>query len=208
MGLIERSVAVEGSFLNRDISSQANIERSKMELKTGRSFPVNQCDFRVWDALSSLLPSAGANDDLGLVTGTYGTNAPLIQTGDLKAAGATTRRARVLIPLPDNYADGESVVLRCNAQMVTTVADTSATIDIEAYRLLTDGTLSADLCATSAASINSLTLGSDDFTITATTLVAGDVLDVRVSITVTDGATVTAVIGSLHRLILRCSVRP
>jgi hypothetical protein len=62
--------------------------------------------------------------------------------------------------------------------------------------------------ATSATSINSLTLANKDFTLNTTGLVAGNRLDVRVSIAVNDAAGVTAVIGVLHDLVLRCDVQP
>jgi hypothetical protein len=154
-----------------------------------------------------LAPAPGA-DDLQVYTGTFGTHVPSLRSRDVKAAGAQTLRARLIIALPDNYDAAESIQLRCLAGMNTTVADTTATIDLEAYELQSDGTLSSDLVETSAQSINSLTLANKDFNITATNLVAGDRLDVRVTMAIYDAAGVTAVIGVLQDLILRCDVRP
>ena len=70
--------------------------------------------------------------------------------------------------------------------MGTTVAGTSCVVDVEAYKVGKDNTLGSDICATSATTINSLTFANKDFTITAGTLAAGDVLDIRITITVVD----------------------
>lgn len=151
--------------------------------------------WRVWDAFGTLLPATPASDDLGLVGGTFGTNSPSIQTGDLKAAGSTTRRARVTVNLPHEYVAGQSVTIRAKCKMKTTVADTAATIDFEVYRSGDDESIGSDLCATAATTINSLTAADKDFTVTPATLMPGDTLDIRMSLLVNDAATGTAVIG-------------
>lgn len=157
-----------------------------------------------------LLARAGSADDLRIVTGTFGSAPTQVQTGDVKALGAVTRRARLFVTLPDTYDAGEDLQIRLNAMMKTTLADTSATVDVEAVKVNTDGTLSADLVSTNAISINSgvNTLASRDFTITPTGLQPGDRLDVRLSVAVNDAAGVSAVIGVIHEVILRCDVRP
>ncbi len=91
--------------------------------------------------------------------------------------------------------------------MVTTVAGTSATVDVEAYKIGKDNTLGSDLCATSAQSINSLTFSNKTFTITAGALAAGDVLDVRLAIAVSDAASGTAVIGAIAGIDLLADVK-
>jgi hypothetical protein len=170
-------------------------------------FPVNFANFRVFDAFATLLPGTAANDDLGIETGTFGSAPPMITGGDMKALGATTRRARVLIPIPECYEAAETCTIILTCGMVTTVADTSCTIDIEAYENDKDGTISADLCTTAAQSMNSLTFSEKTFTLTATSLAAGDVLDVRVSITCTDGATGTAVTPKIGGFDLVCDIK-
>jgi len=170
-------------------------------------FPVKLTDFRTWDAAATNLPGTAASDDLALITGTFGTNPLRIQAGDLKAAGATTRRAIVEVTLPECYVAGETVTIKVYAGMVTTVADTSCTVDIEAYKRDKTGSIGSDLCATAAQSINSTTLAAKSFTITPTTLSPGDVLDVRVSITCTDAATGTAVTPTIAAFDLVCDVK-
>lgn len=163
--------------------------------------------WRQHDAFATPLAAAAAADDLGLVGGAFGTDHPTIQTGDLKNAGATTRYARAVIPLPWEYVSGQTVTLRFHAGMITTVASTSATLDLVAYESDGELGLSADLCATDAKNINSLTFADFDFSITPTGLVAGDELDVRIAIAINDAETGTAVIGCIGKASLLCDVR-
>src|SRR5690606_37633366 len=97
--------------------------------------------------------------------------------------------------------------LRAFAGMITTVADNSATIDFEAYKIDGDNTVGSDLIDTSAQDINNLAFANQDFTVTPTGLAAGDVLDVRVAVAVNDAAAGTAVIAAIGRLDLLCDVK-
>lgn len=183
------------------------IPRSSLLQEDGARYKIPMVAWRVHDAIQTNLPGTGATDDLAIVSGTLGTSAPSIQTGDLKAAGATTRYARCTFDLPHEYVAGQTVTLRAKAGMLTTVADTSATIDFQVYRA-DDGTLEgSDICATAATTINSLTFANKDFTITPTSLLPGDTLDIRLAITVTDGATATAVIGAAGGIELLLDVK-
>lgn len=156
---------------------------------------IQPTDWRVWDAMQTNLPGTAATDDLAIVGGTFGTASPSLQTGDLKAAGSTTRYARCTFQLPHNYVAGETVTIRAKAGMLTTVADTAATIDFAAYRSNDESGIGSDLVTTSATTINSLTLANKDFTVTPTTLNPGDTLDIRMAVLVNDAATATAVTG-------------
>jgi hypothetical protein len=133
-----------------------------------------------------------------LITGTFGTAPPYIGTGDVKNT-TITRYARVAFCLPPEYVAGQSVRLTLHAGMITTVSSGVATVDVEAYKMAQDGTtgMGSDLCSTAATSIKSLTFGDKDFDITATSLAAGDWLDIRVTVNIVDSATATAVIGAI-----------
>lgn len=185
--------------------SKANI----LALAELQSFPIRLTEFRVWDAMDTLLPGTPSADDLGLVGGTFGTATPSIRSEDLKAAGATNKRARFLVQLPWEYVAGESVTLRFMAGMITTVAGTSATLDCEAYKLQDDpdDAIGSDLVSTSAQSMNSLTFANLDFVITPTALSPGDILDVRITAAVNDGASGTAVIAGITSAKLLADVR-
>jgi hypothetical protein len=148
--------------------------------------PLTQA--RVWDATQTNLPATPASDDLGIITGTWGTNPIRITAGDVKALGSTTRRLYLAIPIPSNYEDGQTIQLRIRAKMETTVADVSCTID-------------------AAASMNSLSAANYDFTINATGVDPGDLLEVRISIASNDAATATAVTPAIYSVSLLCDTR-
>jgi hypothetical protein len=152
------------------------------------------------------LPATPASDDLGIITGTWGTNPVRITAGDVKALGSTTRRLYLAIPIPSNYEDGQTIQLRIRAKMETTVADVSCTIDAEAY-VGSDGALGSDLVTTPATSMNSLSAANYDFTINATGVDPGDLLEVRLSIASNDAATATAVTPAIYSVSLLCDTR-
>ena len=152
----------------------------------------------------------GATDDLGLVGGTFGTNAPSLQTEDLKAAGATLNYAAFTFALPPEYVAGETVVVRFKAGMITNVADTNATLDIACYSNDEDNSVSADLASAAVSdNMNALvaSIATIDFTITATALSPGSVLNVRVSTSVNDAATGTAVVGCITKISVLCDTQ-
>ncbi len=148
-----------------------------------------------------------ATDDLSLVGGTFGTNAPSLQTEDLRDVGATNRYARFLVPLPSEYVAGETVILRFPAGMITTAADTTATLDVECYLSDEDNTVSADLCATAAQSMNSTAFADLDFVITAGALSPGDMLDVRIVTAINDASTGAEVIGCVAAIKRLCDTK-
>lgn len=186
-----------GWLTNGMIATTAAIDRDAMEQNALAQFVIPLHAWRIWDAYDQDLNGGAASDDLGLVNGTFGTAHSRIEAGDLKAAGATTRYARTMVALPPEYDDGGSIQLRFHAAMVTTVADNSCTLDVEAYKCDEDGTLSADLCTTAATSINSVTWADYDFVITESSRVSGEILDVRIAIACNDGATGTEVLPAI-----------
>lgn len=219
MGTIDGSIHVKGhlsagsmsvsagSVSNTSISGDAGIERSKLAQEALASYPQKLTDCRVFDAYQTVLPGTSSSDDLGLYGGTFGSATPQVKTYDVKAAGAVTLRTRLQITLPPEYDDGETVQIRLHCGMETTVASVSATVDVECYEADLEGGVVADLCTTDAQSINSLTKADKDFTITPADLVAGDVLDVRITVAVNDAATGTAVIAAIGSIELLCDIR-
>lgn len=154
--------------------------------------------FRVWDAYATALPGTSATDDLGLITGTFGTAPPYIGTGDVKNT-TITRYARVGYCLPPEYVAGQSVRVNLHAGIITTLPSGVATVDVECYKLAQDGTtgVGSDLCITAATTIKSLTFSDKPFDITSTSLAPGDWLDIRITVNIVDSATATAVIGAI-----------
>ena len=201
--IVAGNIRVNGSI------SPAIAKANILALAELQAFPIPLTDFRVWDAMQTNLPGTPSSDDLGLVGGTFGTATPSIRTEDLKAAGATSKYARVLVQLPWEYEAGQTVKIRLKAGMITTISDTTATIDVEAYKLQgdPDDAIGSDLVSTAATTINSTTFADIDFTVTPSSLSPGDILDVRVKIAINDGATATAVIGAFTSAKLLADVR-
>jgi hypothetical protein len=170
-------------------------------------FPVNMMNLRVWDAIQTNLPGTAAADDLALIGTTFGSTAPTISAGDCKALGATSRYARFMVELPECYEAGETVTLSLSAGMVTTVASSSCTVDVECYKINKITGIGSDLCTTSATTINSLVFAAKAFTITPSGLTAGDVLDIRLTIACNDAATGTAVTPTIAGIDLLCDIK-
>jgi hypothetical protein len=208
-GQLGATTLPSNSVTNAAISATAAIARTKLAQDSLKPYTIDFTACRVHDAIQTNLPGTAANDDLAIYSGTggFGTDGITLDAGDLKAAGATTRYARFKAHLPAEYVDGETVSIRVRSAVETTVADTSCTVDIEAYRPDGSGGLSADLCTTAATSMNSTTAAAYDFTITPTTLVAGDCLDCRIAIACNDAATATEVRPSIYAIQLLCDVK-
>lgn len=163
-------------------------------------------DAHTWDALATNIPAAAANDDLALVTGTTGTDAPSLQAGDIKTTDSE-RYAGFLVRLPMWYNPGSTVKIRLSAGMKTTIADTSCVLDLNVYTVdyaNNDLTVSGDLCETAAQSMNSTTFANLDFTIdddaAGYVLAPGSILQVKVIADYTDGSTGTAVIPTIRHM--------
>jgi len=181
------------------------IARSALVQDDLQPYPVPVAQLRVWDAPSTVAVAASAaNDDLAVVYNTFLTAGPTVETGDLKNAGATTRKVGFEFVVPPEYVAGQTITLRANAGMKTTVASTSATIDFQVARRAAP---TVDVCATAAQSINSLDAADKDFTITPTAVVPGDILDVVCSVAVSDTATETAVIGQINSIVLLLDIK-
>lgn len=200
-------VRISGSLRISDTGISAQTRSTILTQEPLSVFPINLTSLRVWDAYQTNLPGTAATDDLALIGGTFGTAPPTISAGDLKAAGATSRYARFQMALPECYDAGQTVTLRISAGMVTTVASSSCTVDVQCYKLDKITGIGSDLCTTAATTMNSLTFGDKDFTITPSGLVAGDVFDVRITIACNDAATVTAVTPTIASIDLLCDIK-
>lgn len=166
---------------------------------TAHAIPV--VDWRKTDGVT-LNAATAATTNFGVVYGSDGTDFPHLETIDSKNA-TTAVVSRTVIRLPSNYVAGSAITIRARAGMKTTVASNSGatTIDFSGYSNLgTANTGSADLVTTNAQSINSLTAANYDFVVTPTNLVAGQDFHVKLTLTVTDSATGTAVIGTVNHV--------
>lgn len=200
-------VRISGTLAIKETGVSAQTRASILKQDALAIFPIRLTGLRVWDAFHTNLPGTAAADDLALIGTTFGSTAPVITAGDCKALGATSRYARFMVELPECYEAGETVTLSLSAGMVTTVASSSCTVDVECYKIDKITGIGSDLCTTSATTINSLVFAAKAFTITPSGLTAGDVLDVRLTIACNDAATVTAVTPTIAGIDLLCDIK-
>ena len=184
------------------------IGRDNLDQDDLQPYAIPATAWRIWDAVATFLAATGANDDLGLTTGTAGTDVPTLITRDMKAIGAVTNaKAAIVFPLPPEYVTAETVRLRITAGMLTTVADFSATIDCSVYRADGEGASGSDLVQTAAQNCNSLTKDEFDFECDASSLSPGDELLVIVNLAVRDNATGTVVQGEISRVAMLLDIQ-
>ena len=200
-------VRISGTLAIKETGVSAQTRLTILKQDALAIFPVRLTGLRVWDAIHTNLPGTAAADDLALIGTTFGTTAPVVTAGDCKALGATSRYARFMVELPECYEAGETVTLSLSAGMVTTVASSSCTVDVECYKIDKITGIGSDLCTTSATTINSLVFAAKVFTITPSGLTAGDVLDVRLTIACNDAATGTAVTPTIAGIDLLCDIK-
>ena len=81
-----------GEISNSQINASAAIDRSKLAAEQLKdNIPLELV--RVWDAFQTSLPTTASSDDLGLIPGTWATDAIVVQTSDAKNT-TVTQRAR------------------------------------------------------------------------------------------------------------------
>ena len=72
-------VIIVGDIRLNGILSPAVAKANILALALLQAFHVPLVEFRVWDAMATLLPGTPAADDLGLVGGTYGSATPSLR---------------------------------------------------------------------------------------------------------------------------------
>jgi len=183
-------IAVYCDPISTDISG--GVDRTSLVQDDLVPYTIPWSDFRVHDAPMSVLPATQANDDLGFILGTPGTDYPVLKGVD--GGGTTeTQHARFYFAVPAEYVAGETITLRVNASMQVD-GDGAQTVDAIVHNLSNSAT--ADICATAATAITS-TAGNKDFTLTPTNVEPGDLLTVKITTTVTDVGNAAANINSI-----------
>lgn len=166
--------------------------------------------WRTYNAMGSNLPSAAAEDDLGLVCGTHGTAHPTLQAGDVGGA-MSARYARAVIPLPWEYVAGQTVTFRFYAGCLTSAPDTECTLSCQVYHTDGDTSLHADGNISPAATTNNMqstVFDNIDFTLApVTNLSPGSELDVLLFIGYEDSANAAVMIPTIGKCQLLCDVR-
>lgn len=140
-------------------------------------------NWRVWDAIITNLAGADGADDLGLETGTFLTGSPTLNVTVATPSNAPFYARDPGFVVPVNYDAGTNLTL--DVTVNETVAAATATVDAFVVRR---NAPSVDICATAAQSIVGAANTVYSFTLTGTNVVPGEVLDIRLAITLNDGA--------------------
>jgi len=176
MGFTGEITIGESSVTNSNIATNADIARSKLAQDALKPYTIPLTSCRVWDAMATSLGVAAGSpsaDDMGLITGTPGTDVPTLQGVDFGGT-STDEKCAFEFVLPAEYDAANTITLRIRAAMLTTVSDGTATIDAQCYASNRDGVASADLVSTDAQNMKTLTPANYDFTVTPTGRAAGD----------------------------------
>lgn len=201
-GTILLGLALQAASGNNSIIEVLESPQALLGVAGNGNMRVPLTNGRVHDAVQTLLPTSAGTDDLGLVDGSYGTGLSELRGSDF---GGTTvdQYARYLLPLHTDYVNAGAISIVLRAGMLTTVSDGTATVDVVCHAITAAGVTSADICATAAQSINSLTLAAKTFSITPTDRVPGDLLDVKVRVQGSDTGNAGVMIPVIQALTLR-----
>lgn len=174
----------DGAIAAADLSASADIARSQLVTETSKVYGL---------PAGSIVSSAGAALTAAETAGTFditvGTNT-IVVNGEVTDNETEVSVAYFQFVLPPEYVSAGSVVIRLPCALIKAASPTDggSTIDLEVYEQSDAGAVGADLCATAAQTFAAMdTWYTKDFTVTATGLVAGDVLNVKITSTVIDG---------------------
>jgi|SRR5580704_5458490 hypothetical protein len=210
MGLVASAPLVPGSVAPSDLVTPFNMPRAQLAVVPLDVFTQSLSKFKKFDSVDLGLPAAATGSYMGLNTGTVGSAANQVATTDSHSASLTTKARDPGLIIPNDFAGtgfSPQVQIYLRAGMKTTVAGTSATLTVAAYKVNLDGTVGSNLVSTGGQSINSLTAADFFFVLSASGLNPGDVLDVLVTIAIVDASGSTAVIGVINKYALLCSTQ-
>lgn len=194
------------SATSRHEMTMNTIDRVDLTTDSLAAYPVPLTGVRVHDALATNLTATATADDMGLITGTPGTDAPTLQGVDFGGT-STDEKCGFQYVLPPEYVDAGQIQVIVRGAMLTTLSDGTATVDVECWPQNDDGAATADICATAAQSINSLTPADKTFTITGTSRIRGDVLNIRVSFAGSDAGNLGVMIPEISKITVKHDVR-
>jgi hypothetical protein len=174
---------LDGTIANADISASAAIARSKLAEDALQAYGI---------PISSLMQTTGIALSASETAGNFDVT---VATNVIKANGEVTDNetevsvVQFQFVLPPEYVAAGDVSIRLRSALVKTGSptDNGSTIDVAVYEQA-DAAVGSDLSTTTAAGTYAAldTYETDTFVITATGLVAGDILNVVITASVID----------------------
>jgi hypothetical protein len=204
---IDGSITVPG---NINLGGTLNPTQSRLAIlakETLVKYPIPFYAWRQTGAVQTNLSNTSSGSDLAVAGGTFNTNAPYLTTGNVHSS-SIARKARTTWSLPPEFPAQETAAIQVCGGMQTNVADTSAVVQVDAYKSNRDTTITgSSLVTTSPQSINSLSVLPIAFALNTTTLNPGDEIDIQITVTVVDSATAGNVIANLAAICGLLSIR-
>lgn len=196
-----------GSIDNAAISASAAIARSKLAQDNLKPFGIPLHTLRAAD-MAALGVSETAGDHYIVVD----TNKQILR-GEVADNETEVSVSLFQFVLPPEYVDGETITVSINAKWTVvgaggTDSGAASTIDLEARKVTkATGAVGSDIVATAAQTLTNT--GTEfDFTVTPTGLVAGDVLNFKLTTSVVedDGSTGT-IQAEIFSIAVKCDVK-
>jgi hypothetical protein len=172
------------------------ITRTEMKPLEGNIYRIKFSDCRVHDALGTVLPNTPASDDFGVTTNTFGTAGTFLETPDLKTLGGQSCYFRFHFTLPPHF-DPEGTSTFNIKTRTSAVADVSSMLTVVGYEI-SGGQGVGERIAADPTDINASTPATNSFPLITTSLVGGDILDVRVLAAVDDGSGASPVVVRVY----------
>lgn len=185
-GTLIRGIALEAAAASGDaievLSLMASligtVPRTNLVEDALQPYTIPLAEARITETLVILGAAAGTpSGAFGLTPGVHGTNSPVI-VGEAASGNIKTDKLRLSFALPPEYVAAGDVKIRIHAKLGALLTATS-TIDVTVREADGEAGVSADLCATAAQTLTAA-YADYDFVITATGLVAGDLLDIEI----------------------------
>ncbi len=170
---------LDGTIANADIATGADIARSKLAEDALQAYPV--------DLKTVTFTSLAGAEAAGTFNEKVATNVLKLQ-GEVTDNETEVSVGYFRYILPPSYVAAGDVVVRFRSALVASGSpvNNGSTLDLECYKQA-DAAVGSDLVATAAVTFAALdTYYSKDFTVTATTLVAGDILSCKVTTSIVD----------------------
>ncbi len=183
-GAVATAEILDGTIVNADVDAAAAIARSKLAEDALQTYgiPISQI-VAVNGAALTAAETAGTFDT------TIGTNT-MLANGEVTDNETEASVAYFQFVLPPEYVAAGDVTIRLPAALIATGSPTNnaSTLDIAVYEQANDGTVGSDLSTTTAAATFAArdTWYNKYFVITAADLVAGDVLNFKITSSVID----------------------
>ena len=186
VGLALSSATATGDYVTVVPSAASilgSIARSSLTTDT-QPYGVPLSAVKTHATLVALGSAAGTPaGDLGLTPGAHGTNTPIL-IGEAASGNSKSDAGRVIFELPAEYVAGGTITVRVRAAITGNV-QVAQTVAVAAYASDGGGGVSASLCTTAAQTVTT-SFANYDFTLTPTSRVAGDVLDILVTAAAND----------------------